>query len=67
MGGGLGEGGLEVAPGFGSADFFSCLFQSLFRVCFLFGFSRVLEWSFGARMVHLGATLGSFGGHFGDF
>ena len=41
--------------------------RSFFRMCFLFVFWRVLEWSFGARRVHFGAIWGSFGSHFGDF
>ncbi len=38
-----------------------------FRVCFLFVFWKVLEGFFGARMVHFGSILRSFGSHFCDF
>ena len=41
------------------------LFQVLLRVCFLWGFPRVLSWSFGAPMIYFGPLLRSFGIHFG--
>ena len=47
--------------------YFFVFLRFFFRVCFLFGFSRVLEWSFGARMAHVGSILRSFGNHFCDF
>ena len=47
--------------------YFLVFLRFFFRVCFLFVFWRVLEWSLSARMVHFGSILRSFGSHFGDF
>ena len=46
---------------------FFVFLRFFFRVCFLFVFWKVLEGSFGARIVHVGSILRSFGSHFCDF
>ena len=46
---------------------FFMFWSFFFRVCFLLVFWKVLEGSFGARMVHFGSILRSFGRHFCDF
>ena len=67
MGGGLGEGGHEVFPDSGVADFFLVFWSSFFRVCFLFVFPEGLGLVFWRPWVDFGAISGSFGSHFRNF